>query len=309
MSRRGESGWDKAVGTSKRGKYAFESLGWVLGQYRQSPDYLNLRPSTKRTYEQAFDRLHAYAHESISGLSRRHILKIRDDLSETPAAANAVLTAIGVVCRFALDRELIEIDPSQGIKRLKLGEWRRWTDDELMQFYQSSYEAMRRVMILALFTGQRRSDLCRAVWTDIEAGGMKVVQQKTGAKLWVPLHPTLSQHLTEWRRDTSTVTILAHSDRKPWQPHNLSRAFANETNRLKMDGCTIHGLRKTAAAKLAEAGCTTRQIMAITGHASLSEVERYTREADQRQLASDAMERFIGPSFAVTIKSLKRKST
>lgn len=307
MSRQsGESGWDRAVG-AKRGKYGLGSLGWVLAQYRQSPDYMKLKPTTKRTYEQAFDRLHAYGHEDIAGLRRRHVMKIRDDLAGTPAAANAVLTAIGVLCRFAIDREMIDVDPSRGIKRLKLGEWRRWTDGELARFYTETYEAMRRVLILGLFTGQRRSDLCRAVWTDIEAGGIKVVQQKTGAKLWIPLHPTLAQHVAEWKRDTSTVTILAHSERKPWQPGILSTAFNHEVRRLELAGCTIHGLRKTAAAKLAEAGASTRQIMAITGHASLSEVERYTREAEQRQLATDAMERFVGPTFKTVVKPLKRK--
>ncbi|GBR37695.1 hypothetical protein AA101099_0837 [Neoasaia chiangmaiensis NBRC 101099] len=52
-----------------------------------------------------------------------------------------------------------------------------------------------------------------------------------------------------------------------------------------------HGLRKAAARRLAEAGCTTHQIAAITGHKTLSEVERYTRAVDQRKLAQEAMER------------------
>jgi len=39
----------------------------------------------------------------------------------------------------------------------------------------------------------------------------------------------------------------------------------------------------------AEAGCTANEIAAITGHASLREVARYTRAADQRRLAAAAM--------------------
>lgn len=291
MSRRSATGWDEAVGVKKRGKYAAETLGWVLGEYRRSPSYQNLKPATKKAYEQAFDKLHAYGNEPLSGLRRAHILRIRDSLSSTPAIANSVLTVISVICNFALDREIIDVDPSQRIKRLKIGEWRRWTDDELTSFYERTYEAMRRVLVFALFTGQRRSDLCRAVWSDIEGGAIRVVQQKTGAKLWVPIHPTLERHISEWRSEkTVTVTILANSRHQPWSPSILSTVFANETVRLGMGGCTIHGLRKTAAAKLAEAGCSTRQIMAITGHSSLSEVERYTREADQRRLANDAMD-------------------
>ena len=53
--------------------------------------------------------------------------------------------------------------------------------------------------------------------------------------------------------------------------------------------CSAHGLRKAAARRLAEAGCTAHEIGAITGHASLTELVRYTRAADQRRLAEAAM--------------------
>jgi hypothetical protein len=41
--------------------------------------------------------------------------------------------------------------------------------------------------------------------------------------------------------------------------------------------------------RLAEAGKTTKQIAAVSGHKSLREVERYTDAAEQRRLAQDAM--------------------
>jgi integrase len=55
--------------------------------------------------------------------------------------------------------------------------------------------------------------------------------------------------------------------------------------------CSAHGLRKATARRLAEAGCTMHEIAAITGHASLSEVQRYTKAADQARLARAAMDK------------------
>jgi hypothetical protein len=43
--------------------------------------------------------------------------------------------------------------------------------------------------------------------------------------------------------------------------------------------CVPHGLRKAACRRLAEVGATAHQIMAVSGHKSLREVERYTRAA------------------------------
>jgi integrase len=56
-----------------------------------------------------------------------------------------------------------------------------------------------------------------------------------------------------------------------------------------LSGLSAHGLRKAACRRLAEAGCTEKQIAAISGHASLNDVARYTKAADQTHLAIAAM--------------------
>ena len=67
--------------------------------------------------------------------------------------------------------------------------------------------------------------------------------------------------------------------------------FREECDKAALHHCSAHGLRKAAARRLAEAGCTAHEIAAITGHASLREIVRYTKAADQRKLAAAAMEK------------------
>jgi integrase len=55
--------------------------------------------------------------------------------------------------------------------------------------------------------------------------------------------------------------------------------------------CVTHGLRKAATRRLAEAGCSANEIAAITGHATLVEVSRYTKAAEQKRLAKAAIRR------------------
>ena len=50
------------------------------------------------------------------------------------------------------------------------------------------------------------------------------------------------------------------------------------------DDCVMHGLRKTATETLAELDCSSLVIASMTGHRSLKEIERYTREADQKRM-------------------------
>jgi integrase len=50
-----------------------------------------------------------------------------------------------------------------------------------------------------------------------------------------------------------------------------------------------HGLRKAACRQLAHAGCTAPEIMAVSGHATLAQVQVYIDEVEQGRMAAAAM--------------------
>lgn len=86
----------------------------------------------------------------IRQLERRHIRRMRDERADTPGQLN-----------FAFDDELIPANPALRMRLFKTGEWRAWTDDECSAFEgrwpPGTME--RRAYALALYTGQRKSDL------------------------------------------------------------------------------------------------------------------------------------------------------
>ena len=58
--------------------------------------------------------------------------------------------------------------------------------------------------------------------------------------------------------------------------------------RIRREGFTFHGLRASSVEKLRDAGCGDREIESITGM-SPAMITRYSRFADQRQLAKAAV--------------------
>ncbi len=58
-----------------------------------------------------------------------------------------------------------------------------------------------------------------------------------------------------------------------------------------MPHCSAHGVRKAAAARLAELGCSDHEIMAIGGWQTLKEVQRYTKGARKRVLSDSAVDK------------------
>ncbi|HMF06994.1 MAG TPA: tyrosine-type recombinase/integrase [Methylocella sp.] len=166
-----------------------------------------------------------------------------------------------------------------------------------------------------LYTGQRRSDVHRMTWPDINGDMISVIQQKTGARLVIPLHSGLRDILSHAPRDH--VTLLNTEYGKPFTVDGFS-GFLRDA--IKAAGlpieCHPHGLRKAAGRRLAEAGCTANEIMSVLGHKTLAEAERYTRGADQKRQAWAAilkLERTNGtqslanPPFKVSQKSDKTK--
>ncbi|HEY8596652.1 MAG TPA: tyrosine-type recombinase/integrase [Devosiaceae bacterium] len=116
-----------------------------------------------------------------------------------------------------------------------------------------------------------------------------VTQQKTGAVVSIPLHPDLQSALSTLPR--SNMTFLINGYGKPFTPAGFGNWFRDRVQEAGLpDGLSAHGLRKAVCRRLAEAGCTPNQIMAISGHKTLGEVERYTREASRVGLANSAFD-------------------
>jgi integrase len=88
----------------------------------------------------------------------------------------------------------------------------------------------------------------------------------------------------------TNLTFLVTERGAPFDPNGFGNWWRIQCDAAGLAHCTFHGLRKAAATRLANAGCTAEQIKAITGHKSLAEVARYTKAADQQRLARQALQ-------------------
>ena len=141
-------------------------------------------------------------------------------------------------------------------------------------------------MGLLRYTGQRRGDIIRMGRQHIRGGFIQVRQQTTSAVLEIPLHPALQEILAA--HPAEHLTFLTTVYGQPFTAAGFTGWFRDRCREAGLPlGLSAHGLRKCC--RLAEAGCSAKQIGAISGHLSLKEVERYTRAAEQKRLAADAM--------------------
>ncbi len=229
-------------------------------------------------------------HVPLKELRRRVILQFRDTLARDrgTGAANQFIQCTSAFLSWALDREWVEANAAARIGMLSYKPFPAWTKEMTREAIQTLPAHLSRVVVLALFTGQRRGDLCAMKWSDIQGNAVHVIQQKTGTELWIPLHPVLATAMEGWPRTSDH--ILTGVRGSAMTVYNVTRSMNDAQERgLLPKGFNVHGLRKLAAALLAEAGCSTHEIAAITGHKTLKMVEHYTRSVDQRRMAEDAI--------------------
>lgn len=265
------------------------SFADVLAQYLAAPEYRDLKDTTKQSYRSVIDQMRdVLGPADIRDIRRSHVKAYRDKMQDRPGMANLSLAVMRNVFNYAIDLDLIRANPVQGVRTLRTGSHSPWPEDAIADVIENAPAHIARAVVLALHTGQRKGDVLKMRWSDIEDGGIWVRQQKTGTKLWIPMHPDLAAAVHAFPRQA--VTILCAPSGRVWTRGNFDTQFRAAMRALGHK-YVMHGLRHNAATRLAEAGATDAEAASITGHKSAQVLQGYRRHAEQKTLAKTAMQK------------------
>ena len=279
-----------AVGT-RRSKPG--SVAMAIAAYFGSADFSSLAPITQALRRQILQRFREQHGDKPLALLPPKFIALTLSQMKPHAARNWVKALRGLM-QFAVKLELCENDPTQGIKlpRVKSDGFHTWSEDDIAAFEATHAigTKARLALALLLYTAQRRGDVIRMGRQHIRNDVLDVRQQKTGTTLAIPVHSDLRAIIDATPGEH--LTFLVARGGRPLSGNILSRKFRKWCDDAGLPkGCTAHGLRKAACRRLAECGCSANEIAAISGHASLREVARYTAAADRVRLARNAVDR------------------
>lgn len=265
------------------------SISQLIAGYYKTKAYRGLADQTRATYRNTLEKIReAHGTRLVKGIRFRHVAHILDGL---PANRENWRKCFRLILNLALERGWIDVHPMVGMRRPRKAQkgFRAWEAGEVAAFEAKWPTGSRERLALALllYTGQRRSDMVTMGRQHVSGSHISVVQQKTGTRLTIRLHAKLRAELA--LVPPGQLTFLQTQYGEPFKAAGFTNWFRDVTKAAGLSGCTAHGLRKTASVMLAEAGCSGKEIMAITGHANLAEVTLYTAAADQGRLADEAM--------------------
>lgn len=292
------------MGVTKPGAGTFKAL---VAEYLESPEWLKLSLATRKEWSRHMRLIEAsWGDLRVAGVEPKHVVKLRDSRAATPADANNLLRTLSTLFTWSALRGWRGDNPCRVVPKLKIGEgWAPWPWDAIDQFRSHARRDLWEAAALALYTGQRLTDVLAMRWSDIEGRLISVVQSKTGKKLWVPIHKELQVVLDaiaarERGRGGNVVglaapagTILKSSRNTGWTRDGFKASWQEELNRPEFAGhrerrLVFHGLRKSAVVFLLEAGCSDAESAAITGQ-SRDMVEHYAKQVNQKRLAATAI--------------------
>jgi integrase len=270
------------------------SVNAALVAYYTSLEFRSLAAGTQLMRRQIYERFREqHGDKSISTMPPKFIANMLSPMP--PHAARNWLKAIRALAQFCVAQEMIAADPTQGVKlpRAKSDGHHSWTDLEIERFEKvhAIGTKARLALALGIYTMQRRGDVVRLGPQHIRDGFLSLRQQKTSTPLTIPVHPTLRAILDA--TPTKHLTFLVTELGRPFSAKGFGNWFRNRCDEAGLPHCTFHGLRKAGATRLADAGCSEHEIAAWGGWKSLSEVQRYTKAASQKRLASAGLAKIM----------------
>jgi integrase len=272
------------------------SFARLIAEFYGSRFFTDRKPSTRQLYRYALDPLaKEHGHRSVALMTPEAIERVIHRIGERrPGMGNLTRAVVRRVMHYAVKAKWRSDNPAIGIEAFKVGEHHSWNDAELKQFENKWRPGTRERLAYALllYTGQRVGDVARMSRADIADGLIYVEQEKTGAKLYVPIAPELELAMKAY--PAKGLTLIGDANGRPLKRAALSYLMRKSIKEAGLPPrCVPHGLRKAAMRRLAEADATDKQIAAVSGHKTLKEVERYTKAADQKKLARAGMNKLL----------------
>ena len=278
------------------------SVRALLREYKGTPEWRALAPKTQADYARVLDHLRPLGDFQADNVRRQHIIRLRNKMGANTRTQDLFVAAVSRMFGIAMDLGYTDRNPAARITRLNNPEsFAPWPLESRRRFEASEMPAwLRTAYMLALWTGQREGDVLRLPRARFDGAGFMIRQGRPESKrgkgrkgpvvtLYVPAAAPLSAYLAS----CSFPGLLFITDAKgrAIKPDTLRKELRAHLDRLGLPDLHFHGLRHTTATALAEAGASSHEIMAITGHQTEQMVKHYTKGVEQKKLATSAIKK------------------
>ena len=221
-------------------------------------------------------------------LGQREIYSVLGPLESRKSTCLLAKALVRVVMTYAFQAGYIDNIPDVKVNAKRPPPVEPWDDTELRSALKlPNKTAVTRCMFIAYHTAQRVSDILSLTWDKYDGANLHFKQRKTGLPIKIPCTRALKRMLDQAERRGDYIIQVKG---KPLSYKVFYYNFRKEFP--KSEHPTFHSIRHAAASKIASMGASPHEIMSITGHRSISSVQRYTQSAQMWKSAKKIMDNF-----------------
>lgn len=294
-----ERGPDAPKSAAAVRKVTPRSLDDLIRRYKSTTRWMKKAERTRyvqgRVLERFADRLdkkgRRYGERPVIDITVGWLENIFGQMHETPAAANVLRKVLKGLLDQAVRMEWRTDNPVKLTDSYSEGAGlHTWTDEEIEQYraHHANGTMARLAMELALNTAARRCNVTMIERDHIRGGRIVVAHVKGNNEASVQM---LAQ--TQAALDALPAAPIRHLvttiHGKPFTVAGFGNKFRQWCDEAGLPHCSIHGLRKACARRLAERGATDAEGQAITGHKKAETFAHYRAAANRVALADAAM--------------------
>jgi integrase len=203
---------------------------------------------------------------------------VHPGMNITPCEVNKEVMALKIIFNRAVRHGKLKLNPIAQVKRLPENNIRQrvLTHEEFTALLNASEPHLRPIIQMAYHMGMRKDEIVRLVWSevDLRKGFIRLPgdRTKTDSPRTIPLHPEVRNILEKLPRGLHTDRVfLRHG-----QPFDeIKHSFQSACEKAEIENFTFHDLRHCALNNLRKAGNDFFQIMAMSGHKTISVFKRY----------------------------------
>lgn len=287
---------DKAMAARREANgFSPDTLAAVIVDYKASPEFTRLEPSTQRDYRLWLDRMDDKFGDARLGAfedrrMRGSVIEWRDEWRRQPRSADKAVTMLSTVLAWAVDHGRIAINVAAGIKTLhrvnKADEI--WEDRHFRAMVNCSPQ-LRNALKLALLTGLRLGDLVHLQWENVGPQSIILTTRKRKGRAVIPILPPLRHLLKRLKGKREKGPVLLNSRGQQWTESGLGTVF--QRGKPKGFDRRIHDLRGTFVTWLAIKGLTNDEIARVVGWTSKRVEAIRARYVDEARVVVSLVER------------------
>ena len=248
-----------------------------------------MKPSSRLTADRALDRdiLPVFGDTELSEIAPADVARWFEKFGVgRPQMANRTLSVFRAICRYAVQLELLEADPTRHcVDNPKRKVTRFLSTEELRKLHECLDEYRSRgpgddqieIIRLLLYTGCRVGEIVNLRWAEVEDDCLRLADSKTGARtVWLSAE---ARAILSNRERRGSVVFPASGNPEKARSKYLC-AWKSVRKSAGLQDVRIHDLRHTFASHAVMNGVALPVVSRLLGHSSLSMTMRYAHVGD-----------------------------